>query len=77
MPASEKFFEQLKDQLRSEHDRRIQDKLLDLWLATSQMATEWDAKQWCLDEDKEIKEVLYMIAQLDNKTRKVRKSQPE
>jgi hypothetical protein len=77
MPANEKFFEQLKDRLSHESDRKIQDKLLDLWLATVQMATEWDAKQWKLDEDKEIKEVLYMIAQLDKSPRKVRRSQPE
>lgn len=81
MPAPEKFYEQLKERLRGETDRKVQDKLLDLWLATTQMATEWDAKEWGFDPDQWMREERDILARRVNEqgkeARKVRRGNPE
>lgn len=77
MPAPDKFYDQLRDRLRNESDRKVQDRLLDLWNNTLKMATEWDAKMWGLDQDKELNEILYMISQQGKVSRTVRKPSPE
>ncbi len=77
MPASVEFYEGLKRRLGSTKDRATQDKLLDLWLDVTLRATEYDAKIWGLDQDREIKEMLYMLDSQGKMPRALRRSHPE
>lgn len=52
MPGPEKYFEQLRDMIRNEEDPKVIDQLLDMWLDTSNRATEYDGKMWGFDTER-------------------------
>lgn len=52
MPASEKHFNILRTCLEEAETREEQDKLLDEWLDLTNLASEWDARQWGFNPDR-------------------------